>query len=162
MSFLEGFQEGRMVPYFALCLFCGIRPDIEKGEIGRLKPSQIDTSAGLIHLRSTDTKTRKPRIIKIQPNLIAWLRAYPLETHPIKAVNFRKLLLKIRKDWKLAHDVLRHTFCSMLVATHRSVGDAALQAGNSENILWSNYLNLVSKSEADAFWDIRPSKSAGA
>jgi hypothetical protein len=52
--------------------------------------------------------------------------------------------------------VLRHTFISMHVAKFRSMGDTALQAGNSEAIIKKHYLNLVSPEEADAFWQIVP------
>ena len=158
MEFLEDFQGGRMVPFFAICLFCGVRPDWQKGEISRLRPEQVDLAAGRIHFRETQTKTKKPRVTQLQPNVVDWLRAYPLEEFPILAVNFKKLYLKLRKDFALAHDVLRHTYCSMLVGKFRSVGDAALQAGNTEGVVWAKYLNLVPESEAEAFWEIRPKR----
>jgi hypothetical protein len=44
----------------------------------------------------------------------------------------------------------------MHVAKFRSMGDTALQAGNSEAIIKKHYLNLVSPEEADAFWKIVP------
>ena len=44
----------------------------------------------------------------------------------------------------------------MHVAKFRSMGDTALQAGNSEAIIKKHYLNLVSPEEADAFWKIMP------
>jgi hypothetical protein len=44
----------------------------------------------------------------------------------------------------------------MLVGKYRSVADASMQAGNSELVMWSNYLSLVEKEDAEAFWNIRP------
>lgn len=38
MTFLEGYENGSMVPYMALCLFAGIRPSPRDGEIARLTP----------------------------------------------------------------------------------------------------------------------------
>lgn len=158
MEFLEDFQGGRMVPFFVICLFCGVRPDWQKGEISRLQPEQVDLAIRQIHFRKKQTKTKKPRITVLQPNVVEWLRAYPLDKYPVRAVNFRKLYLKIRKDFALAHDVLRHTYCTMLVGKFRSVGDAALQAGNTEGVVWAKYLNLVQPPEAEAFWEIRPKR----
>jgi hypothetical protein len=71
-------------------------------------------------------------------------------------VGFRRLRLKFRKHFKLSHDVLRHTFISMFVGKFRSMGDAALQAGNSEAIIRKHYLDLKSPAEAEKFFNILP------
>lgn len=44
----------------------------------------------------------------------------------------------------------------MTVGAFRSVGDAALQAGNSEAVIRKHYLDLKSVEEADRFWRIVP------
>ena len=36
MEYFETFEGGRWVPYFALCLFAGIRPGVPEGEISKL------------------------------------------------------------------------------------------------------------------------------
>ena len=66
------------------------------------------------------------------------------------------LIADLRKKFKLGHDVMRHTFISMTVGAFRSVGDASLQAGNSEAIIRKHYLDLKSTEEADAFGRIVP------
>jgi hypothetical protein len=45
----------------------------------------------------------------------------------------------------------------MHVAKFRSLGDAALQAGNSEAIIRKHYLDV--KSPAEAFWNVLPGRS---
>lgn len=65
----------------------------------------------------------------------------------------------IRDVKKLAHDVMRHTYISMTVGAFRSIGDAALQAGNSESVIRKHYLDLKSVEEADQFWKIVPEGS---
>lgn len=79
--------------------------------------------------------------------------------YPIIAVNFRKLHRRARKEFELGHDVLRHKYCSMLVGKYRNVSDTALQAGNSENVLWESYLDLAGQSVAETFWAIEPRKA---
>jgi hypothetical protein len=71
---------------------------------------------------------------------------------------FRRLRLKFRKQFDLSHDILRHTFISMFVGKYRSMGEAALQAGNSESIIRKHYLDLKSTAEAEAFFSIMPKR----
>jgi hypothetical protein len=46
------------------------------------------------------------------------------------------------------------------VALHRSVGDAALQAGNSEAIVKRHYLNTHTQEEGGEFFRIVPDPAA--
>jgi len=41
MDHFEGFEGGRWVPHFALCLFAGIRPGVPDGEITKLRPEAV-------------------------------------------------------------------------------------------------------------------------
>src|SRR5882762_6066626 len=106
------------------------------------------------------SKVREPRNVTIQPNLAAWLRKYPLEKFPIIPANLQHLREKVALKFPLAHDVMRHTFISMFVAKFRSLGEAALQAGNSEAIIRKHYLDLKSSEEAERFFSILPTKQA--
>ena len=103
---------------------------------------------------------REPRKIVIQPNLAAWLRAYPLSEYPIVLPDFQEQRAALGKKFGLIHDVLRHTFISMFVGKYRSLGEAALQAGNSESIIRKHYLDLKSTAEADDFFGILPTNKA--
>ncbi len=162
MEAMETYQGGKWVPYFALCLFAGIRPAVPHGEITKLKPSAVNLEAGVIKISAEVSKVREPREVVIQPNLAAWLRAYPLDKFPIVLGNFKKRRQKFAKQFALTHDVLRHTFISMFVAKFRSLGEAAIQAGNSEAIIRKHYLDLKSAAEAEAFWSIMPKHTMGA
>lgn len=160
MEFAETHKGGIWVPYFALCLFAGIRPGVPNGEITKFKPEAVDLDAGIIHISADVSKVREPRKIVIQPNLAAWLRAYPLKKFPIIPGNFKKRRQKFAKQLGLTHDVLRHTFISMFVAKFRSIGEAAIQAGNSESIIRKHYLDLKSPEEGAGFFDILPKHAA--
>ena len=160
MTYVEGFQNGRLVPYFALCLFAGIRPCVRTGEILRLLPAHVRLDTGVILIEPEVSKVREKRTVAIQPNLAAWLRAYPLAKNPIIMPNLQKLRARIAKRFGLTHDVMRHTFISMHVAKFRSLGEAALQAGNSESIIRRHYLDLKSTEEAEQFFGILPCRAA--
>ena len=159
MSFVETFEGGEMVPYFAICLFAGIRPCIRFGEITKLQPESVKLETGIIHIEPEVSKVRMKRLVTIHPNLAAWLQAYPIKKFPIIPPNAVKMHRRVCKKFKLTHDVLRHTFISMFVAKYRSMGEAALQAGNSESIIRKHYLDLKSKDEAERFFNIIPHRS---
>ena len=156
MQWAQENHGGALVPFTALCLFAGIRPDLYEGEISKLEPAHVRLDTGVILIEPEVSKVRMKRAITIQPNLAAWLKAYPLERFPIMPRGFRRLRLEFRKRFELSHDILRHTFISMFVGKFRSMGDAALQAGNSEAIIRKHYLDLKSKDEANEFFNIVP------
>jgi integrase len=156
MHHVEAIADGACVPYFALCLFAGIRPCLRTGEILKLRPEHVRLDTGVILIEPEVSKVRMKRSVTIQPNLTAWLRAYPLDRFPIIAPNLQHHRARIAKKFGLSHDVMRHTFISMHVAKFRSMGEAALQAGNSESIIRKHYLDLKTPAEAETFFNIRP------
>jgi integrase len=149
-------KPGILVNFFALCLFAGVRPDWQDGEIGKLGGEHIDLDTGVIRIEPHVSKINERRTIKIQPNLEKWLKRYPLRDYPIIPLGIRRMYRSVRKKFKLGHDVLRHTYISMLVGKSRSVGDAALQAGNSEAVIRKYYLDVKSAGEAEKFWSVCP------
>ena len=144
------------VPFFALCLFAGIRPCLRTGEILRLQPAHVKLEANLIRIDGEVSKVREPRNVTIQPNLGAWLRAYPLKKFPIIPTNLQHIREKVAEKFPLAHDVMRHSFISFFVAKFRSIGEASLQAGNSESIIRKHYLDLKTTEEAEQYFGILP------
>ena len=159
MDFVEDYQGGRLVPYFVLCLFAGIRPCLRHGEASKIKPEHIRLDTDVIHVEPEVSKTGMKRNVTIQSNLAAWLKAYPVDKIPIVPPNMQHMRAAIAKRFGLSHDVMRHTFISMFVAKFRSMGEAALQAGNSETIIRKHYLDLKSKEEAELFFGILPKRT---
>jgi len=160
MEQMEQFEGGRWVTYFAVCLFAGVRPSVPHGEITELKSDAIDLKAGVISISAEVSKVREPRKVVIQPNLAAWLHAYPLKKYPLVVTNFYERRAEIGKEFELTHDVLRHTFISMFVGKFRSISEAAIQASNSESIIRRHYLDLKTTEEADQFFGIMPKRAA--
>ena len=104
------------------------------------------------------------REIPIQENLREWIELFQREpeSYPMfpkgKKARFRVVKKNVlREDQSNEHDIMRHTFISYFVGKSRSVGEAALQAGNSERIIKKHYLNLVHEEDAERFWEIVPS-----
>jgi integrase len=76
MAYVENYEGGRLVPYFALCLFAGIRPCVRNGEILKLPARDVRLDTGIILIEPEVSKVRRKRTVTVQPNLAAWLQAY--------------------------------------------------------------------------------------
>jgi site-specific recombinase XerD len=149
---LMRWKGGSFIPAFALLYFAGIRPF----ELQRLAPvaeKMINRKTGIITIPASVSKTKQKRQVYISENLAAWLDGFPL---PIIPANFKREYSRIRKHFALSHDEARHSYISYHVALHRSIGDAALQAGNSESIVKKHYLNTHTKEEGVEFFAIVP------
>ena len=152
LNHVAEFKGGKLAPYFALALFAGIRPG---GELAKLSttPELVDLKTRVIRITAAISKTRKPRQIKIRPNLRKWLERFEGEIIP---GNSYRELKAVRAKLKLSRDVCRHTFISMHVGAFKSFADAAIESGNSEKIIRDHYLNTTAAPEAKAFWRIEP------
>lgn len=153
-SLLMRWRGGVLVRSFALLYFAGIRPDELKRIAGR-EAELVNLRTRTITIPANVSKTRHERQVSISANLAAWLQVFPGDLIPR---NFEALNKKVRKHFALSHDEARHSFISYHVALNRSIGDAALQAGNSESIVKRHYLNTHTREEGSAFFGINPNK----
>lgn len=150
---LSKWRGGVMVRYYALLYFAGLRP----GEL----EAMADQEGKLINLKTKTivvpakvSKTRYERKVTIPENLVEWLKW--TKGMPILPKGFDRMAKMVRKHFELAHDEARHSYISYHVALHRSIGDAALQAGNSEAIVRMHYLNLHPVEEGESFFKVLP------
>jgi site-specific recombinase XerC len=160
MEYVAEYKGGILAKYFALALFGGLRTGTD-GELQKLalhkdRPKLIDLERGVIHVPPEISKTHDYRQVMIRDNLKAWLTTFGGEIIP---KNFDREVKGVREKFKLGQDVLRHTFFSMHVAAFKSVGEAALEGGNTEAVIKKHYLNLSSYKEGAEFWKIMPAAS---
>ena len=151
-SVLIRWRGGSLLRYFALTYFAGIRPE-ELLRMSDREDELINLRTRIITIPANVSKTRHERHITISENLAAWLEFAP---RPIVPLNFRRMMSRVRAHFAMSHDEARHSFISYHVALHRSLGDAALQAGNSESIIRRHYLHLHPAEEGRAFFGIVP------
>ena len=146
-----------MKPYLILGMFAGIRPE----EIARLDWSQINLAEGTVLV---DGKTRRQRLVKLEPRMVAALVKHPLKTGPVTPSNstvdrWRVTSRRLLGLAKWPQDLLRHTAASYLLALKKDAAAVALTLGNSVKILMSTYVVPVSQSDSDVFWDVCPTMS---
>jgi len=164
MKTAETFDGGSLAGFMALAFFAGLRPSVDStqigaGEIYKLathprRDEFINFGTGYIVMSPEITKTDMQRQVKMEPNLVAWLKRYPLQTPK----NMAKKISQLRElhGMKGRKDVTRHTFVSMHAAAFDSIGQTAQQAGNSEAMIKRHYLHTVAKDEALRYWQIAP------
>jgi len=160
----ERFENGRLVPYVALCMFGGLRPF----EAARLTWEQVNLADGEIRLKGTQTKTGKGRIVAIEKTMKAWLSRYRKcgeiyrSTYDAELRQLRTSIgygpksdeLPDLKPW--VPDVLRHTAISHYFRATGSYGRTAEQFGNSEGIIKKHYQGRVSSADTKKFYALRP------
>jgi len=164
LSVLMRYRGGAFVKIFVLSYFAGIRPTTksakdEGGEISKLAAREkelINLKTRRIFIPAAISKTKEDRQVTISKNLAVWLEAYSKFPIIPKIQNFDDVFSKVRTHFDLKRDETRHSFISYHVAVHRSIGDAAMQAGNSESMVRKHYLNLHTREEGDAFFSLVP------
>ena len=157
LRYVENYDGGSLVPFLTLTLFCGIRP-YQGGEIGKVDFSKhVNLEAGTVSIPPDVSKVNNQRNTPIPANAIAWLRKYPCEGSPCAVNNFRRAWRKIRTDFGLTFDVLRHTAITYHLKQGNSLIETARIFGNSESILEKHYINANrTKEEAEKFFSILP------
>lgn len=148
-------EQGRLLPYFALHLFGGIRAE----ELKKLSWENIDIKEKLIKLDMGIAKTSERRVVDMPENLVKWLEIHQPARPKILAKNFQKLHKLVRKNAKVKRwdrDAGRHTALSYHYADSNDKVKTSAWAGNSPQVLDSHYRGLVTKDEAKLYWAITP------
>jgi integrase len=142
------------LPFFAISAFTGLRSQ----EVSRLDWSEIKLDRSLIDLPFTKSKNGNRKLEEIPDNLLAILTPFARVEGPVMP---RKKLAHAMVNgarnagivWK--QNCLRHSFCSYAVAL-KGLDWTAMQADHSTQMLRKNYLEVVSKEDAEKYWAIHP------
>lgn len=165
-----------MVPFLAIGAFAGLR----SAEIERLDWSEVHLADKFIEIKAAKAKTASRRIVPISGNLVKWLKDHAKDEGrvvPFDNVNkqigwlvedtneaLKEAAEKAGKDPEKAKKVkwkknaLRHSFISYRVAETQDVAKVALEAGNSPQIIFQHYRELVQPKEAKAWFGIMPAR----
>ncbi|HEX4120201.1 MAG TPA: tyrosine-type recombinase/integrase [Verrucomicrobiae bacterium] len=159
-----------LVPFLAIGAFAGLR----HAEITRLDWQEVDLERGFIEVKAAKAKTRSRRLVPISANLRAWLTPYANKKSGNVAhyKNCSKQLMWLVKgvneasegtdapklEWK--HNAMRHSFISYRLAQIQHADQVALEAGNSPQMIFGHYRELVRPEDAKAWFSIMPAPSA--
>lgn len=142
-------ETPHLVSMFALQLFGGLRAS----EAQHVKPEAIKET--VVEVTALTAKTRQRRLVTINPTLRAWLKLKPKSQQfrePLES-EWKRIKTAAKLDWK--KNGLRHSFVSYSVPVF-GIKQTANEAGHSEDMLFKHYRELVTPTDAETFWKIRP------
>ncbi len=154
-------QLPEFLPVIALGAFAGLRT----AEIERIEWQDIDLAGEFIHVSADKAKTASRRLVPIQPNLAQWLAPYTKRTGKVWQGTSNDLQ-HTRSDVVKAAGVswrdngARHSYISYRLADIQDAAKVALEAGNSPNVVFKHYRELVKPAEAVAWFNVRPDAPA--
>lgn len=167
-EFLEILNAARpeMIPWLTIGGFAGLRA----AEIQRLNWSEVNLAERHIEIKASKSKTAARRLVPITDNLAAWLAPHAQKSSPVTEYRswwnqFSKLAAEVTrlreerdetKEFKWRHNALRHSFISYRVADTQNVAQVALEAGNSPQMVFRNYRQLVTAAAAKKWFAILP------
>ena len=151
-------SSAALLPYVAIGLFAGLR----RAELERLDWREIDLKSRLIEVPATKAKSARRRFVKIQPNLLEWLRQYKPLGGNVTPADYRELLDKAREDAKITdwpNNALRHSFASYHLARFKDAAALALELGHtSSNLVFQHYRQVVRPEQASRYWKLFPAR----
>jgi len=152
-----------VLPLVAIGAFAGIRT----AELLRLNWQDINLASGFLNVSAANSKTARRRLIKMEPNLVAWLSPYAGKTGPIFTGNNLFVFLNDMRGVakaagvRIPKNALRHSFASYHLAKYQDAAKLALDMGHTTTkLIFSNYREIVSPEEAERYWNIFPARAA--
>lgn len=144
--------DPQLVPMLAIAAFAGIRP----AEISRMDASVVGQE--FIRLDARITKASRARTVTIQPNLRAWLDAYPPRGRLLYP-GLRPRVLRLRRKLGIPwpHDCLRHSYATYAYEKFRDAAWVASEMGHrGTTVFFTHYRALANPGDGARFFDIRP------
>jgi hypothetical protein len=153
--------DPEILPLYAIAAFAGVRwNEIEQLNWEDIKESEILISARI-------AKARSRRIIPIRPALAAFLtergtgsvlpRIYSARRPSVRRLDFLRARAEKQAGlYPWPRNALRHSFISYALAIDHDENRIALESGNTPDVIHTNYRALVTREEAEQFWNIRP------
>ncbi len=155
--------DDKILPLIVIGGFAGLRHE----EIKRLDWQHIDLEEGFIEVTAANAKTETRRIVPIKDNLKKFLLLLAKKSGKVIVhANTTKQLLKTAAatgdkaneikplEWK--HNALRHSYISARVAECADVPRVADEAGNSPQVIRTNYLKRMRPALAAEWFSIEP------
>ena len=146
-----------LLPLLVLGGFCGLRT----AEIERQVWEDIHLERGFLRVSAVKGNTAQKRHVPLTENAKQWLSLIRKESGPVCEIArtpdaIRRLAERAGVPWK--HNALRHSFASYRLADVKSAPQVSLEMGNTPNMVFRHYRELVTESEAKAWFTITPSK----
>ncbi|RRJ96780.1 site-specific integrase [Opitutaceae bacterium TAV4] len=163
---VEGAECRRLKGWVTLCLLCGLRPE---SEATRLTWGEVDFATGEMTVMGRK-RGAKPRILKMQPSALAWLKSVKADKEPAPGhfnVTLHRRTVTLANEWIAKRrpevppitwdeDIQRHTYISMRAGQKTPMHEVAEECGTSTTMIYAHYKHPRPAAEVKAFWQIMP------
>lgn len=160
---LSAAEDHRMRTVLAICAFSGMRT----AEATRLDWAQIGAAGGdFIEVKGRISKTRQRRLIPLTPNLKAWLTPYLKLQGPVWPLTLKSFatmkgrVLRSIPFFTPKANGLRHSYISYRMAQTSNAASVSLEAGNTPEIIFRHYRQLVSPEQAEKWFAVMPREAS--
>lgn len=151
--------DAELIPFLAIGAFTGLR----HAELLRLEWEDVRFAQRFVEVKAKKAKTAQRRLVPIQPNLAEWLAPYHAQTGAVcQWVRIGRKASELAKELGIRwpKNGLRHSYASYRLAQCQDAAKVALEMGNSPNMIFRHYRELVMPQDATAWWNISPEQAA--
>jgi integrase len=143
----------RIVPGLAIGAFGGLRT----AELHRLEWKEINLERGFITVAAEKAKTAARRLVPIQNNLRAWLASHAqTDGHVCPHDRSHTAAIIRTSGFNSKRNGLRHSYISYRLAQTQDIGKVALEAGNSPQVIFRHYRELVAPDDVARWFGVMP------
>ena len=145
--------DATLRPFLALGAFAGLRT----AELQRMDWGDIDLDRGFITVAASKAKTRQRRLVPISDNLKLWLTSCVRPFGPVcKHQRPQLAAAALCEGIAWPKNGLRHSYISYRLAILHDTARVALEAGNSPEVIFAHYRELVRPEAATAWFAVTP------
>lgn len=146
-----------IVPALAIAFFAGLRT----AEIARLGWSEVNLKREFIEVTAENAKSSQRRLVKIEPNLKAWLEPHAKRSGLVRLSEMRHKdrfdIARKGAGVQWPSNAARHSFASYHLALRQDAAATALQLGHTNtSVLFQHYRELATQEDAEAYFAITP------
>jgi len=148
-------QRPDLLAWVACSAFLGARVS----ELALLCWENINFERGFVEVASQKVRTKARRLVPLHDALRAWLLPHRRESGPISDYSDpRAAFGRVMGETKvtLQDNGFRHSYITYRVAQINDTARVALECGNSPEVIFAHYRELVGPDEAAAWWAVMP------
>ena len=141
----------------------GMRGLSRVSELNHLQWENINFERGFVEVASKKVRTKARRLVPLNDALRAWLLPYKKDKGPItKWPDSRAIFGRVMAETKveLKANGFRHSYITYRVAQINDTARVALECGNSPEVIFAHYRELVGPDEAAAWFATMPPAKA--
>ena len=140
-------------PFLALGAFAGLR----SAEVQRLDWSEVNLERNFVTVAASKAKTQQRRVVPISENLKLWLLpARQLSGAVCRHRRPQMAAARLCEEFAWQDNGLRHSFISYRLAILEDTARVALEAGNSPQMIFTHYRELVAPEVARTWFEVKP------